>query len=105
MVVQAQPKSKEYNQYFSSRPAISITMATGKRIRFVGGTYLTDNKAEIEFLDNEVLLGNSMIYIKEDQKMEETTAQQRAEEAEINKSGIKKECENKADWTNYQKQR
>jgi len=54
---------KQYHQYFSSRPMISITMPTAKRIRFVGGMYVTDKQDEIDFLNAEIKAGNQMIYV------------------------------------------
>jgi hypothetical protein len=55
---------QKYNQYFSSRPKIGITMPTGKRIDFVGGMYLTDKEDEIGFLNEQIKLGHQMIYIR-----------------------------------------
>lgn len=60
---------KQYHQYFSARPVINITTPLGRKIRFVGGTYITDVAAEIEFLDNEVKNGHPIIFVKEDQKV------------------------------------
>lgn len=56
-------QEKQYHQYFSSRPMISITMPTAKRIRFVGGMYVTDKQDEIDFLNSEIKAGNQMIFI------------------------------------------
>ncbi len=56
--------TQKYNQYFSSRPRISITTPLGKRIDFVGGTYLTNKEDEIKFLDEQIALGHQMIYVR-----------------------------------------
>lgn len=56
--------SEKFNQYFATRPKISIVMPSGKRIYFQGGQYITNAQDEIEFLDAEVKLGHSMIYVK-----------------------------------------
>ena len=61
-----------FNQYFSTRPKISITMPDGGRIYFVGGQYITDKPKEIEFLNEQVALGHPMIYV---QKGKETVTQ------------------------------
>lgn len=58
----AEQSQKVYHQYFSTRPRISIVMENANRIYFQGGQYITARKDEIEFLDKEVELGNSMIY-------------------------------------------
>ena len=60
-------ESKQYNQYFSTRPIISITMPSSKRIKFVGGMYVTDKEDEIEFLNAEIKFGNAMLFVKKDQ--------------------------------------
>jgi hypothetical protein len=57
---------KKYNQYFSSRPRISITMTDGRRIAFVGGQYVTDNADEIAFLDEQIRAKHQMIFVKPD---------------------------------------
>ena len=61
-------ESKKYNQYFSARPSLNITMPLGERIRFVGGTYITDSKHEIEFLDEQIKLGHGMIFTRKGQE-------------------------------------
>jgi len=60
--------TKQYHQYFSTRPTINITMPSSKKIRFVGGVYMTDKEDEIAFLDNEVKLGHTMIFVKQGQE-------------------------------------
>jgi hypothetical protein len=67
-------ESKKYHQYFSTRPIINITMPSTKRIRFVAGMYVTDNQAEIEFLDNEIKQGHAMIFVKEGQEVVDESA-------------------------------
>jgi len=59
---------KQYHQFFSSRPKISITMPNGNRIYFVAGTYVTDNEAEIEFLNDQIRQGHQMIGVKKGQE-------------------------------------
>lgn len=60
---------KQYNQYFSTRPSISITMPSAKRIRFVAGSYITDKQDEIDFLDKEIAIGHQMIFTKQGQEV------------------------------------
>ena len=62
-----------YNQYFSTRPKIAITMPLGERIYFVGGQYVTDKAKEIEFLDEQIASGHPMIFV---QKGNETVTQE-----------------------------
>ena len=57
-------ETQKYNQYFSSRPKIGITMPSGKRIDFIGGTYLTAKQDEIAFLDEQIALGHQMIFVR-----------------------------------------
>lgn len=63
-----------YNQYFSTRPKLSIVMPSSKRIFFSGGVYVTDKEDEIAFLDAEVKLGHPMIYTKKGE--EKVTSEQ-----------------------------
>jgi hypothetical protein len=65
--------AKQYHQYFSSRPKISITMPNGNRIYFVAGTYVTDNESEVEFLNEQIKHNHPMIFI---QKGKETVTQE-----------------------------
>ncbi len=57
---------KKYNQYFSTRPRISITMPDSRRISFIGSQYVTDNPDEIAFLDEQIRANHQMIYVKKD---------------------------------------
>ena len=65
--------SQKYNQYFSTRPRLSIAMKSGTIIRFVGGQYVTDVPDEISFLDEQIAAGHSMLYVK---KGSETVTQE-----------------------------
>ena len=65
--------TQQYNQYFSTRPRLSIVMKSGTIIRFVGGQYVTDVPDEIDFLNEQVAAGHSMIYVK---KGNETVTQE-----------------------------
>lgn len=53
-----------YHQFFSTRPRISITMPSLKRIFFDGGIYITDKEDEIDFLNSQIEAGHQMIYVK-----------------------------------------
>jgi hypothetical protein len=57
-------QEKKFHQYFSTRAKISISMADGRKLSFVGGTYVTDKEDEIEFLDAQIKAGVSMLYVK-----------------------------------------
>lgn len=81
--------SSTFNQYFSSRPKISIIMPSSKRISFSGGIYVTDKKDEIEFLDKEISLGHPMIYIK---KGEETITSEQLDPLHAIKQKAKEEA-------------
>lgn len=59
---------KNYNQYFSTRARVNITMPNGKRINFVAGTFVTDSQDEITFLDEQIKLGMQVIYTKKGQE-------------------------------------
>jgi hypothetical protein len=60
--------NKTFNQYFSTRPKLSITMPQGGRIYFVAGHYATDNEDEITFLDEQIRAKHPMIYVKATEK-------------------------------------
>ena len=61
--------SKQFHQYFSARPKISITMPNGNRIYFQAGSYVTDNEIEIEFLDEQIKLGHPIIYVQKGKEL------------------------------------
>ena len=65
--------SQQFHQFFSARPKVSITMPNGNRIYFQAGNYVTDNEAEIEFLNEQIRSGHQMIYV---QKGKETVTQE-----------------------------
>lgn len=77
---------KKYNQYFSTRPRVNITMPNGKRISFIAGSYVTDAQDEIAFLDEQIRLGLQVIYTKKGQ--ETVTAESLDPLAAIKKKAI-----------------
>lgn len=74
VAVQEQAPKKVFNQYFSSRPMISIIMPSGRKLSFVGGRLVTDEEEVIGFLDSQIKSKHPMIFTRTgEEKIEDAT--------------------------------